>query len=102
MSVRCAVCVLTARIGRFDHYHHHHDDDLQQHGAAGAALAVRELHERLQPAIAAILVLCCAPVTLPTTYDGAVCSGCTVSSDFDVCCDVSYPARRSGSRGARR
>ena len=102
VSVRCAVCVLAARIGRFDRYRHHHDHHLHQHGAAGAALAVRELYERLQPALGALRVLCCAPVTLPTTYDGAVCSGCVVSSDFDVCCDVSYPAWRSGSRGARR
>ena len=97
VSVRCAVCVLAARIGRFDRYRHHHDHHLHQHGAAGAALAVRELYERLQPALGALRVLCCAPVTLPTTYDGAVCSGCVVSSDFDVCCDVSYPAWRSGS-----
>ena len=102
VSVRCAVCVLAARIGRFDRYRHHHDHHLHQHGAAGAALAVRELYERLQPALGALRVLCCAPVTLPTTYDGAVCTGCVVSSDFDVCCDVSYPAWRSGSRGARR
>ena len=57
VSVWCAVCVLAARIGRFDRHHHHHDDDLHEHGAAGAALAVRELYERLQPALGAILDL---------------------------------------------